>query len=286
MRKLVAAAMLFACGCQRSPGDWTSSPAPEAPATGARFDPGNTGTIRGRIRWEGDIPTPPAFITAKPQAGANPVSSPRANPHAPRVSAANHGLAGVVVSLANIDPAEAKPWELPTPSVEIGGGQIHIRTGETLAAVGFARRGSDIALSSVEGFQMLRARGMAYFTLPFPAAGQPLTRRFDTTGRVEFSSASIEYWASADLFVCDHPYFVITDSDGTFALTDVPAGRRELVVWVRNWQVASVEHDPESGLIFRQKYRTPVEHRVTLDVVPGGTAVLNLPFSVKDFDPR
>lgn len=278
MRKLVAAAVLFACGCQRSPGDWASPAAPEAPATGARFDPANAGTIRGRIRWEGDVPNPPPFPSAK--------SGPRPNPHAPRVSPVTQGVAGVAVFLASVDPATAKPWDLPTPSVEIGGGLIRIRTGESAAAVGFARRGGDVAMSSVDGFQMLRARGAAYFTLPFPTAGQPLTRRFDTAGRVEFSSATVEYWASADLFACDHPYFAATDSDGIFALTDVPAGRRELVVWVRNWHVESVEHDPESGLIFRQKYRPPVEHRVALDVVAGGTAVLNLPLSTKDFDPR
>jgi hypothetical protein len=278
MRKLVAMAGLFACGCGQSPGDWAGSPAPEAPATGARFDPGNTGTIRGRVRWEGAVPSPPPFVSPK--------HGPRANPHAPRVSPANRGLAGAVVSLANVDPAEAKPWDWPTPAVEIGGGQVRIRTGVTLAPVGFARRGSDIALSSTDGFQMLRGRGAAYFTLPFPAAGRPLTRRFDTAGRVEFSSAAVDYWASADLFVCDHPYFTVTDSDGSFALTDVPAGRRELVVWVRNWHVESVEHDPESGLIFRQKYRPPVEHRVTLDAIPGGTAVLNLPLSATDFEPR
>ncbi len=278
MRKLLAVAVVVAAGCQRSPGDWVQAPSPASPEPGTRFDPANTGTIRGRVRWEGDVPNPPPFPSA--------ISGPRSNPHAPRVSALNRGVAGVVVFLATVDPAAAKPWDRPTPSVEIGGGRILVRTGESLAPVGFARRGRDVAMSSTDGFQMLRARGAAYFTLPLPATGKTLARRFDAAGRVELSSATLDYGAAADLFVCDHPYFAVTDPDGAFALTDVPAGHRELVVWARNWHVESVEHDPESGLIFRQKYRPPVEHRVAIDVVAGGTAVLNLPLSAKDFDPR
>ena len=78
-------------------------------------------------------------------------------------------------------------------------------------------------MSSAEpGIQMIRARGAAFFTLPFPEPGQPLDRRFDTPGRVVLTNGAGYYWQSADLFVSDHPYWTVTDAQGRFTLPQVP----------------------------------------------------------------
>lgn len=287
MRTLILAVVLGAAGCQRSPGNWPIPEASTSPGSepSADFDSNQCGTIRGRVVWEGPIPTVADFQGVRSVAGGRPVPLMRANPHTPQISRESRGFASAVVSIANIDPRESRPWNWPTPRVEIGDGRIAIRQGDgPPTRVGLARRGSDIAMTSTgPGFAMLRARGAAYFTLPFPESGQSLTRRLDTPGQVAFSSGSIDYWSSADLFVADHPYFAITDTDGNFSLDLVPAGRRELVVWVRNWHIAKQEHDPESGLIFRQEYAPPVELRVVADVFPGSTTTLHFPLSARDF---
>ena len=49
------------------------------------------------------------------------------------------------------------------------------------------------------------------------------------------------------MFVCDHPYYAVTDADGRFRFPSVPAGQYELVAWHPNWVVAHTERNPENG---------------------------------------
>src|SRR5262249_61652176 len=99
----------------------------------------------------------------------------------------------------------------------------------------------------------------AFFSLAFPDPHQPLSRSFDTPGRVELSSGAGYYWASAHLFVADHPYYTLTDPDGRVTLAQVPAGSVDVVAWLPASPVARQARDPESGLITRQTYGPPAE---------------------------
>ncbi|MEX0820057.1 MAG: methylamine utilization protein, partial [Pirellulaceae bacterium] len=39
-------------------------------------------------------------------------------------------------------------------------------------------------------------------------------------------------WMKASMMVCDHPYFAVTDADGSFSIPNVPAGvELEFRVW-------------------------------------------------------
>lgn len=42
-------------------------------------------------------------------------------------------------------------------------------------------------------------------------------------------------WMQGWLYVSPHPYVAITDADGKFKLTDVPAGRYTMIVWHEGW---------------------------------------------------
>jgi hypothetical protein len=177
-----------------------------------------------------------------------------------------------------VNPAAAKPWDLPPVRVEAADRQIVVRQGESgPRRVGFVRRGDAVALASAEpAFHVIRGRGAAFFSYAFPEPGRPLTRTLDRPGRVELSSGAGYYWARADLFVDDHPYYALTDRDGSFALDRVPAGPVELVVWLPGWLPARQERDPESGLITRQTYTPPVEVRTPVTIAPGQTATANI----------
>lgn len=129
----------------------------------------------------------------------------------------------------------------------------------------------------------LRARGAAFFSLSFPNSDKPHARRFDKPGVVELSSGSGQFWAAADLFVCDHPYYVVTGPDGSFTHPLVPAGNHELVVWARNWHVAGKDRDPETGLVVRQRYADPVTKSTTVKVQPGRATPVEVSLSVTDF---
>lgn len=262
-------------GCDEVPD---LPPAPSPPAEPTAFDPANCGRITGRVTWAGPVPQAPPFLYGVPQPDGTVATRLVPNPNVPDVEPGSAVLRGAVVFLRGVDPARAKPWDLPPVRVELADRSIRVRQGNAPPRrVGFVRRGAPITMLSVEPvYHVLWARGDAYFSLTFPDPDQPLTRVLDTPGRVALSSGAGYYWASANLFVSDHPYFTLTDADGRFTLEQVPAGAAELVVWLPGWGVTRQDRDPETGLIFRQAYSPPIEVAVPLKVERGGETVTTL----------
>lgn len=125
-------------------------------------------------------------------------------------------------------------------------------------------------------FHSLRGRGAAFFALPFPDPDQPLERSFDTFGRIELTSAAGFYWQAADLFVCDHPYYTVSDASGRFSFAQVPEGTYDLVAWHPNWVTSTFERNPETGLTARLIYAPPLESSRPVMVVPGRVMLANL----------
>jgi len=155
--------------------------------------------------------------------------------------------------------------------------QIRVRQGDgELSRVGFVRRGQPVEMLVTEksAYHVLRGRGAVYFSYQFPGPDQPLTRTFDHPGRIELSSGAGYYWASADLFVDDHPYYTRTDRDGCFVLDQVPAGPVEVVAWLAGWEPRRTERDPESTLVIRMAYSPPVEVVQPVVVSPRGVVEL------------
>jgi hypothetical protein len=166
---------------------------------------------------------------------------------------------------------------LPAVTVEFRDSQIGVKQGLRTARTGFVRRGAEVTFLSAEPvFHVLRGRGAAFFALPFPEPNQPLTRTFDTCGRVDLTSAVGLYWQSAELFVCDHPYYTISDSEGRFEFTQVPTGMYNLIAWHPNWVVERTERNPESGQPSRLHYAPPLESSRPVGVVPGRFTLANL----------
>jgi hypothetical protein len=243
------------------------SPAPAAAAT--RFDPTRCGTITGQVTWAGEIPAAPPFLYGVPSGDGNFVTKTVTGPNQPRIDPATRAIAGVVVTLRGIDPTAARPWDHPPVRVEVDDGAVRVRQGQCYR-VGFVRTGAGVEVVSRDaGYHVLRGRGDDFFSLALPAADQPRTRAFTRPGRVELSSGTGWYWARADLFVTDHPYWTVTDAAGRFALPQVPAGRVEVVVWHPSWLPARQDRDPETGLVTRMTYAMPLE-RTTPVVIAAG----------------
>jgi hypothetical protein len=191
-----------------------------------------------------------------------------ANPWTPVIDQATSGIADVILSLEGIDPEWMKPWDLPNVTCEAVASRLHIRQGDsTMRRVGIVRVGDEVPFQSGDaGHHMLRARGSAFFTLPFPEPRKPLPRRFEKPGIVELSSGAGYYWHAADLLVVTHPYHAVSDSTGSFTFLNVPPGMYSLIARARNWHVVNKERDPETGLIFRQSYAPPVEVRIPVTI--------------------
>ena len=265
--------LLAATSCEFESGFEVTMP-PEAKAEAlpvpTAFDRTQVGSIAGRVTWVGEKPTAPSFLFGSPGADGNFTLEMISNPNVPRIDETSRGVVGAVVFLRGVNAAKAKPWDLKPVRVELQHRGIQMHQGEAKPArVGFVRRGDAVAMLSVEpDYHVLRARGASFFSLAFPEPNQPLSRTFEMPGRVEFTSGAGFYWASADLFVVDHPYYTLADSEGRFTFEEVPAGPVEVVAWLPGWDVKKQERDPETGLIFRQTYGSPREAIFKLNLAP------------------
>lgn len=270
-----------ASGCDSEQSTSAAAPPPAStPGQPSVFQPARCGTLTGLVTWVGPIPeVPPVLYGAEraDKSGWETRTTVLAN--APQIDRFTRGLGGVVVFLREVDPAHARPWDHPPVTVEFRDQQLQVRQGNRTGRTGFVPRGGHITMLSVEpGFHALRARGAAFFSIPFPDPDQPRERQFDTCGRVELASAAGHYWQAADLFVCDHPYYAVTDTAGRFQFAQVPAGKYDLVAWHPNWVVTRTERSPESGLPIRVYYAPPLETSRPVGVPAGRTTLANLTF--------
>jgi hypothetical protein len=259
---LFALLALACAGCGGAPPAAARAPEPAAVADPpSTFDVDNTGTITGLIAWTEPIPMVPPARMSRPRAngvGFETVPVPLAN--APQIDTFTRGMAGAVVYLRGINATQSRPWDHLPVEVAFEGDQLVVKQGDRTGRTGFVKRGARVSCVSRDPrYHSLRARGAAFFALSFPTDNAPRTRTFDTCGRIELTDAAGFHWQAADLFVCDHPYYAVTDKEGRYRFTHVPVGQYELVAWHPNWQIARTELNPESTLVWRLVYGPPLE---------------------------
>lgn len=271
---------LLAGGCVEQAPSTTLTPATHHD----RFDPAATGNVSGRVSWAGELPEVPQLVVWKLLAPQGNGRFVYANPNAPLVHPQQRGVGSAVVFLRGVDARAARPWDLPAVRVEIGSNGIRVRQGEVAGRMGFVRRGAAVEMLSTEDeFHALRAGGAAFFTVPFPDPDRPLSRNLNRSGLVELTSGVGHYWMRGHLFVDDHPYYARTDAEGNFALSQVPAGRYEVVCWAPNWNAVGHERDPETSRISRLTFHKPAEKVQTVEVRAGETAEVRFELSHADF---
>jgi hypothetical protein len=281
-RLFAATALIFVAGCEAEPTLLLPDfPTPPLSLTVSTFDPARCGIVAGRVTWSGPLPAAPTFLYGVPDRAGNFITKTLTGPNQPRIDAGTRAVAGAVVFLRGVDPAAAPPWDHPPVRVELAEGAIRVRQGDREPGrVGFVRRGGAVGVVSRDPvYHVLRGRGAAFFSLSLPDADHVRTQTFPSPGRVELSSGAGFYWASADLFVTDHPYWAVTDAAGRFTLPRVPGGRVEVVAWHPGWLPARQDRDPETGLVSRMTYAPPVDQARTAVVTAGGTTdiALSLP---------
>jgi hypothetical protein len=271
LRTLLSTALPLACigGCTQG----QPAPAPAAPLAdaGTGFCPEEAGAIRGRVLWEGEVPTVSAFQAPNSPLSEHPGGWPHTwpNPHAPAIDPTTRGVGSAVVFLRGVDAVHGRPWDHPSVRVEQRDLQLRVFQGGQERTIGFVRRGTAVTFSAAgEHFQSLQARGAAFFGLTFPPGGQPVQRVLDRPGEVELSSMAGHFWMRGHLFVADHPYFSLTDAQGRFYLDRVPPGDYEVVCWHPSWKEAEHELDGDTALVCRLTFQPPTQVVRTIRLAP------------------
>ncbi len=69
------------------------------------------------------------------------------------------------------------------------------------------------------------------FNVALPIKGFRLPKVLTAPGLVSVRCESGHTWMGAYILVVDHPYYAVTDSTGTFSMTDVPPGTYRVKAW-------------------------------------------------------
>jgi len=256
------------------------------PKASLAFDAKATGTIRGVVRWDGDVPVAAEQVVrahaTHPYLYQNPARFKL--PHYPTVDANSHGIENAVVFLRKVEAQYARPWGHAPVRVEIAQRQLRIAQGDRRTSVGFVRRGDTIELVNRDvEYHNVIGRGAAFFAEPLIEKDRVSKRTLSQPGIVDLRSGNGYYWLNAHLFVAEHPYFTCTDRVGRFQLEQVPAGSYELVCWHPSWHVQNKERDPETGIVTRLVWAAPKEQTRTIEVRAGEQVDLNYHWSMDAF---
>ena len=180
------------------------------------------GTIVGEVKYAGDPPAPEKIEVTK---DANICGS------APKVShvltvGANKGIQDVVAFLPDIAKGKAlekpaKPPVLDQKSCEYHPYAQIFPVNTTLEILN-----SDDVLHNVK----TEPGSKTSFNVAQPKFKKKITQEFKTPEIVQVE-CNVHGWMNAILVVADHPYYALTDANGSFKITDVPPGKYTLKVW-------------------------------------------------------
>jgi hypothetical protein len=235
------------------------------------------GTIKGTVKWQGALPhLTPSEINKDPQ-----VCDPLGEKHRDLerlVVSPNGGVANAVVFLKNITAGKAMdlPLERRFLNQKNCRYEPHILLVPEQAML--TVRSSDPLLHTVH------MSGSADYNLPFTTEGQEITRPMTRDGVVDLRCNAGHVWMNGEVIVAPNPYYAVTDSNGDFELTNVPAGQYEIEAWHEGWRV--VGEAPLYDVMTQMRVKRPVfSDSITLNksvsVSPGGTADVHFTLSEK-----
>lgn len=224
---ILSAGLLF--GLDRSTGT-ASAASPPATAIVAAIpaQSGGYGTIKGRLVYGGDkAPDMPLFDTKnQPFCGDLKVFD-RSLEVDPKTKGIANGLAWIVSPKGRNAEAE-KALIAKTPKVSIDNKDCEF-VPRTTAMI----KGQDLEFTSSDPVgHNSHVTGFTYSTNPALAAkGKAEAPKVVAEKRPMNLSCNIHGWMKGWILVCDHPFFAVTDKDGSFEITGVPAGTQNLIIW-------------------------------------------------------
>jgi hypothetical protein len=207
----VLVALASVLGCERAPAT------PKVAGTPTLLDPATTGTIEGRVLFDG-VPPPPHTIAMDSDptcAAAHPGGLVVED-----VRVVDGGLADAFVHLAS--GLEDRVFAPPTTPVVIDQRGCWYVPRVAAAQVGqpIVFRSSDDTLHNVHGEP--RANPRWNFGLPRQNAERTVV--LDAPEIMAVVRCDVHPWMRLDLSVVPHPYFTVTGANGAFRLADVPTG--------------------------------------------------------------
>jgi hypothetical protein len=180
------------------------------------------GTVRGTIRYYGDVPTPARIaVTKDPEVcGHEKVAGDLV------VSSTAKGIKNVVVRLRDV--ARGKP--LPKQKTV----RLRQKACEYSPRVAIFPAGSRVRIENEDGIlhnTNTRSEINRSFTVAQPGFRRIFEKRIEEPEMPIRIRCDVHSWMTAWWIAQEHPYYDLTDAEGSFALTDVPPGKYTLEAW-------------------------------------------------------
>ncbi|QVL32631.1 hypothetical protein KIH39_01555 [Telmatocola sphagniphila] len=267
---LASLSFLLVCGCDRplavvAPAQTSgktqiSTFLPDDMSNSPRF------SVRGKVIWKGEPPVVPKLpaIFGKVEKHIPPF-----NPFFPRIDEKTKGLANAVVS---IDLSERGRPELQPKNLTLIAEPNRFYFEPGRQPIVATTLGSELEMKSVSDKpSIITARGAAFYSLTFPTPETVHRKKLEQAGQVNFYNSGGEFsqrycWAGCRAYVFDHPWFAVTDDQGNFEIKNIPLGKHEIVVDVADYRMEKYEQDPDTQLITRILYKSPVQKLTKISV--------------------
>jgi len=178
------------------------------------------GTISGVVKFVGTAPAPkPIEITKdKEVCGVKPKVEEGL------LVGKDGGLKNAVVSITNI--SKGKPMDATKPVLDQNGCQYLPHIVLIPAGVQVDIKNSDGILHNIHTY----GKKNPPVNMAQPKFKPVIQQKFDQPETFEVK-CDAHGWMNGWFVIEDHPYYAVTDENGNFKLTDVPAGEYELKVW-------------------------------------------------------
>jgi uncharacterized membrane protein len=185
------------------------------------IDPASTGTIRGVVRFEGEVPKPePIRLPGECQHPGPAFAIP--------VRAEKGLLAEVFVSISEgldrwqIPPPPKDPVTVDQKACFFEPRMIGVRVGQPVRFLN-----SDPMLHNVRALGTVN-RG---FSLAMPLPGMEHVKTFNKPEVMVPLRCDVHPWMTANIGVKPHPYFAVTNASGEYVLSSVPPGEYVIEAW-------------------------------------------------------
>lgn len=217
---LLTVAAALACSRGEAP------PAAESGATSAAAaapGPRGTASVRGQVTLEGPAPAADQVrLSADPKCSS---LHPGGRFERRLVDTRGGGLADALVyvktGIAGSYPPPAEPVLLDQKGCDYSPRMLAAQVGQPLRI-----RNSDDTLHNVHP----RPQANEEWNIGQPRQGMEATRRFEKPEALIPFGCDVHPWMRAWVSVLPHPFFAVTQPDGSYELRDLPAGRYEIEV--------------------------------------------------------
>jgi len=192
--------------------------------------PTGGGTIAGHVTFDGPVPSIPSItVTKNPEICGATVPDPKATVVDPKT----HGVEWVLLSLDGVGQGKAPEAEYTLANKGCSF-QPHVMA--AMAGAGFVLENKDAAIHNTH--IRFNSRTLLNDALSFhegDAMYHPVKdpRLLQRPGMLKVN-CDVHDWMGGYVDVLENPYFAVTDKDGAYKITDVPAGTYTVKVWHEN----------------------------------------------------